>query len=72
LPAPHGCEAGHGIANGERESSMSNTSLTVGEARQLASYEERIQAGLTSFVDVGHALVAIRDKKLYSDFGTFE
>jgi hypothetical protein len=43
------------------------------EAAQLEQLEERIQCGLKSFVEVGEALTAIRDRRLYrATHGTFE
>lgn len=49
------------------------TSLTRGEQNRLAAHEEVIDRGLNSFVEVGRALMAIRDEHLYTDVdGTFE
>jgi hypothetical protein len=48
-------------------------SLTLTEATQLARLEETIERGLKTFVDVGNALLEIRDKRLYRvEHGTFE
>jgi hypothetical protein len=46
-----------------------NTSLelTVQESRNLEQYEERIERGFRTFVDVGDALLAIRDERLYRE-----
>lgn len=47
--------------------------LTVGESTELAALEIKIAAGLQTFVEVGAALMEIRDKRLYrAEFGTFE
>ena len=49
------------------------TSLTPLESATLATYETVIQQGLESFVEVGNALAAIRDNRLYrSEHDTFE
>jgi len=47
--------------------------LSSTELATLASYETVIEQGLESFVEVGNALAAIRDGRLYrSEFSTFE
>lgn len=47
--------------------------LTVSESAALAEHEAKIQQGLKTFVDVGAALGAIRDQRLYrAEFGNFE
>lgn len=47
--------------------------LNDDEAGQLQEHEQTIQEGLHTFVQVGAALSAIRDAKLYrAEFGTFE
>jgi len=52
---------------------MKDSSLTIGERRKLTQLEETIDRGVKSFIDVGHALIAIRDGALYSDVDkTFE
>ncbi len=57
-------------ANGARELT---TTLSSIERVKLENFEETIQAGLKSFVDVGRALMEIRDGRLYRDtHGTFE
>lgn len=49
------------------------SSLTVGERKKLAELETTIESGLQSFIEVGNALAAIRDRKLYTDVHeTFE
>jgi hypothetical protein len=54
-------------------SSADVMSLTSVEAATLASFEAVIKQGLDSFVEVGNALAAIRDSRLYRDeFATFE
>lgn len=48
-------------------------SLTEVETWTLRRYEDVIDRGLHTFVEVGEALAAIRDKRLYRDsHGTFE
>lgn len=47
--------------------------LSVSEKEQLSRLEETVERGLKTFVDVGTALMVIRDSKLYrQDFNTFE
>lgn len=47
--------------------------LTESERQELAQHEQVIKAGLQTFYDVGNALAAIRDAKLYrEDYETFE
>lgn len=47
--------------------------LDAAETAQLNRFEERIEQGLASFIEVGEALSAIRDRKLYrATHGTFE
>lgn len=47
--------------------------LDAAEAAQLTRFEERIQEGLASFIEVGEALSAIRERRLYrATHGTFE
>jgi len=47
--------------------------LLLSEKNELCQHEAVIEQGLKTFVDVGNALLAIRDKRLYrQDFGTFE
>ena len=47
--------------------------ITLAEQVELTQYEDTIQEGLKSFVEVGSALAAIRDKRLYrADYDTFE
>jgi hypothetical protein len=47
--------------------------LSSSEAQTLAHYEAIIAQGLKVFVEVGQALLAIREQKLYREaFGTFE
>jgi hypothetical protein len=50
-----------------------SASLTVVERAKLANFESVISGGLQSFVDVGRALMEIRDGKLYRiEHKTFE
>ena len=47
--------------------------LTIPESTRLIECEALIERGLKTFVDVGQALLEIRDSKLYrAEFGTFE
>ena len=47
--------------------------LSSSEAQTLAHYEAIIARGLKTFVEVGQALLAIREQKLYREaYGTFE
>ena len=47
--------------------------LTVAECDRLTALESTIERGLQTFVDVGTALLEIRDNRLYRQtFGTFE
>ncbi len=48
--------------------------LRKDEQRELAKHEKVIEHGMKTFVDVGRALLAIRDneRKLYREHGTFE
>ena len=49
------------------------TSLTVSDRRQLARCEKTIERGMGSFIEVGQALLEIRDRSYYrDDYGTFE
>lgn len=50
-----------------------NGKLSVGEKKQLRELEAIVQNGLKTFFNVGRALMAIRDGKLYRErFKTFE
>ncbi len=52
---------------------MSELVLTDGELQKLDELEATIERGLTTFVDVGNALLLIRDGRLYrAEHGTFE
>lgn len=47
--------------------------LTTTESSKLCQLESTIEAGLKTFVEVGSALMEIRDSRLYrQEFGTFE
>lgn len=49
------------------------SSLTVGEKKQLATLEQTIDRGVKSFVEVGNALAEIKSAKLFTDTAdTFE
>jgi hypothetical protein len=41
--------------------------LSAGDREALSAYEAVIEAGLTAFVQVGLALLAIRDRRLYRE-----
>lgn len=49
-----------------------DTSLTQTEAQELAQYESVIERGIATFVEVGIALLAVREKRLWRSYGTFE
>lgn len=50
-----------------------STALTKPERSTLAECEEEIERGLNNFVEVGNALLRIRNERLYrSEFGTFQ
>ena len=50
-----------------------NTQLTIVEESRLEQLESTIDRGLKTFVEVGKALLEIRDSRLYREtFGTFE
>jgi hypothetical protein len=52
---------------------MMQLELTPSERNELYQCELVIEGGLRTFVDVGNALLTIRDKRLYRDeYGTFE
>lgn len=52
---------------------MTSDVLSVHDAERLADCEARIERGLDTFVEVGRALLTIRDERLYrAEFGTFE
>jgi hypothetical protein len=47
--------------------------LSPDEVQTLAHYEQIIERGIKTFVEVGHALLVIRDQQLYrQDYATFE
>ena len=52
---------------------MNNELITLDERSRLYQLEETIRQGLNTFVDVGNALLEIRDKRLYrQEHSTFE
>jgi hypothetical protein len=52
---------------------MIQLELTTTEHQELQKHEAIIERGLTTFVEVGQSLMAIRDGRLYrDDYGTFE
>ena len=60
-------------AHGRGTDAMAESQLSTVDRKKLAKHEEVIERGLNSFVEVGMALAAIRDEKLYLDAGdTFE
>lgn len=47
--------------------------LTISDKKRLEECEAIVERGMTTFVEVGHALAEISDKRLYrSEYGTFE
>ena len=47
--------------------------ITITESRRLVELERKIKSGLNTFVEVGEALLEIRDSRLYRiEHGTFE
>jgi hypothetical protein len=47
--------------------------ITIQESARLVELEGKIKSGLQTFVEVGEALMEIRDSRLYRvEFGTFE
>lgn len=49
------------------------TKLTAADRKALVKHEETIRNGLTSFIEVGHALMEIQDSRLYrEDFNSFD
>lgn len=52
---------------------MDELALSLQESQRLADCEKIIESGFQTFVDVGNALLEIRDSRLYrQDFDTFE
>lgn len=51
---------------------MSNAYLTIPEKQKLQSLEITIQRGLKYYIEVGEALLSIRNSELYKEYGTFE
>jgi hypothetical protein len=55
------------------EDLSTTSSLSMHEQSTLETYERTIEAGLKTFLEVGNALLAIRDGKLYrATYATFE
>jgi hypothetical protein len=55
------------------ELAVGQTAMTSAEALLLADCERVIRSGLTKFVEVGNALLAVRDKRLYRlEYKSFE
>ena len=60
------------VAMANKEKDITNT-LTDIEKQALKKYEAVIRKGLGTFLEVGHALAEIRDRRLYREFyKTFE
>lgn len=56
-----------------REAEKGSGPLTVGEGKRLRDCEKRIERGMTTFIDVGAALMEVRNSRLYREsFATFE
>jgi hypothetical protein len=52
---------------------MSDQTITLKESARLVQLERTIETGMTTFVEVGNALMEIRDSKLYRvEYKTFE
>jgi DNA modification methylase len=51
---------------------VKGSSLSIAESEELKEHEAVIGRNLMGFVETGTRLLAIRDKGLYRDFGTFE
>jgi hypothetical protein len=52
---------------------MSDQTITLKESARLVELERKITTGMTTFVEVGNALMEIRDSKLYRvEYKTFE
>ena len=52
---------------------VASEALSIAEVQSLEHYEEIISQGIKTFVEVGHALVIIRDERLYRErHQTFE
>lgn len=52
---------------------MSDQTITLKESARLVQLERTIEAGMTTFVEVGQALMEIRDSRLYRvEYKTFE
>jgi N6-adenosine-specific RNA methylase IME4 len=52
---------------------MSETAITTAEKTDFSKLDEVVRTGMSAFLDVGRALMEIRDRRLYRDtFGTFE
>ncbi len=57
----------------EKEETIMADELSLSEAEQLISLEAIIETGLQTFVDVGQALMEIRNRRLYrGQYGNFE
>lgn len=57
----------------EKEETIMADELSLSEAQQLTSLEAIIETGLQTFVDVGQALLEIRNRRLYrGQYGNFE
>ncbi|MFA5706797.1 MAG: hypothetical protein WDA41_10620 [Candidatus Neomarinimicrobiota bacterium] len=57
----------------DQEQDGENTSLTTTETKSFAQCEQVIAKGMHTFVEVGNALLTIRDGRLYRDkYATFE
>lgn len=51
---------------------MSKLTLTEPERTELRERESRIETRIQGFVECGNELLAIRDSKLYREYGTFQ
>jgi hypothetical protein len=49
-----------------------SSALSISEKQKLQSLEITIQRGLKYYIEVGEALLSIRNSELYKEYGTFE
>jgi len=72
-PQLDSCATGDHMMSTARSITSNDHTLTSKERRALLAYESTIEAGKEAFLQVGAALLAIRDDRLYrQDFGSFE
>jgi hypothetical protein len=54
------------------EEIVQSTQLSLFELSELRQCEDVIERGIQTFIEVGNALLEIREKRLYRDYGKFE